>query len=365
MKKSSLVLAGIIGIFTVFSTAFASHGGVSDGGGGTLNPDPAQPADIAFYAQESSKAILSWLYRQEQEFIASPEEGSPYAKLFGHEKDIFQIMPSVKFELRMTAPCLDANGAPKDASIFGKEAGTLCISPFLMAPKLNRQTAERETAALMIHEISHLMGTTEDEAVQIQKDALRDFNRVDFMDVNVNIDMLWGGGISGNLAQVLLQTQFWFSGDQTRLRPDLKRDDITDLIAEISQLNSKINTPLGVLLFARSTSLKAYLPQYSKLNVVSDYICANDSRETENIRSYCANRLNKAFGSDTVLTAREIERRNFGYDMGPEFDLVSIKRPTSWDDVRDEILQVRSYFKQLHSDVQTLSGFEISLYTSN
>jgi hypothetical protein len=265
----------------------------------------------------------------------------------------------------MNAPCLDANGDPKDASIFGKETGTLCISPFLIAPKLNRQTAERETAALMIHEISHLMDTTEDEAVQIQKDALRDFNRVDFMDVNINIDMLGASGIGGGLAQVLLQTQFWFSGDQTRLRSDLKREDITDLVAEISQLYSKIENPLGVLLFARPASLKAYLPQYAKLNVVSDYICANDVRETENIRSYCENRLNKVFGSDTVLTAREMELRSSGYDMGPEFDLVSIKRPTSWDDVRDEILQVRDYFKQLHSDMQTLGNFEISLYKTN
>jgi hypothetical protein len=367
MKKSLLAQISFVALFATLSTAFAStgHGGVSDGGGGTSNPDPVKPESIAFEAEYSGRFVLSWLYRQEQDFMKlslDARETSPYSKLFGSQKDVFQVMPDVRIELRMSAPCHDANGAPKDASIYGKEAGTLCLSPYSMASKLNSENVERETAALIIHEISHLFGTTEDEAVRIQKDALRDFNRVSFLDEGMNIDMLYAVGLGGDLAQLLLKTRFWFSGDQTQIRHDLTGEDILYFKSEMSHVRNKLDRPMGVLLFARQTSLRAFDPQYTRLNVVADFVCMFDPREDSTVKDECIKRLDNIFQSDAKLTAREIERRSGKDDPGPDFDLVTVKRPKDWDDVRDEILEARNYLIQLSDDARALSQFKFPTY---
>jgi hypothetical protein len=367
MKAYRSGFTGALGVISLLFSAFSFAGGVSDGGGGTTNPNPANPDWITFAAGEYGRVIQAWLYKQEKDFLElRPEERtlSSYSKLFGHSKDVFSVLPSVKFELRMNAPCLDANGAPKDASIFGKEEGSLCLSPYSMAPKLNEQNYDRETVALMIHEISHLMGTTEEEAVKIQKDALLDLNKISLSDENTSIDVLGSNGVSGPLPEQIFEMKFWFSADFTKIRRDLTQSDITAMTKDVSMLRNQIEPWNKGILLVRSSTFKRYLPQYVKLGVIGDYLCSEDSREDAASRAYCKNKLDSAFQSETSLTIRQVLLRRDGSDMGEDYDLVTVKRPSNWDDVRDELHEVFNYFSGIQSEFAALRSFKISYYVT-
>src|SRR5690349_12060945 len=115
------------------STTFALPalaGGVSDGGGGTTNPNPANPEWIVnAAAQYSGKVLLVWLNAEEANFNRTSEADrakSPFRKLFQGEQTIFDILPKASIELRMSAACLDKNGVEWDGSVYASKPGAIC-----------------------------------------------------------------------------------------------------------------------------------------------------------------------------------------------------------------------------------------------
>src|SRR5690606_39142869 len=106
-----------------------------------------------------------WLFHLQSQFAErSPKDktNSILVKIFPSSgKNIIEFAKETAFEVRMSEPCRDVNGQPKDGSVYGTKPGTLCLSAFLMAQKLNDLNVSSETAALMVHELSHLLGATE------------------------------------------------------------------------------------------------------------------------------------------------------------------------------------------------------------
>ncbi|MGZ3695176.1 MAG: hypothetical protein ACXWQO_13635, partial [Bdellovibrionota bacterium] len=181
MKKlliGNLILAAL----TMGGIAFAEGGGVGSGGGGTTIPNPTNPEFISGTASEyGAKLLTVWLQHQEEVFNRYGENEqakSPFFKVFrpSNRKNIYQLVESTEVEFRMSGPCLDSEGQPWDGSIYGSKPGSICISPFSMAPKLSDMNYEAETLALLAHEISHLMGTSESEAREIQQVVIWDFS---------------------------------------------------------------------------------------------------------------------------------------------------------------------------------------------
>ncbi|WP_413291013.1 hypothetical protein [Bdellovibrio sp. HCB337] len=367
MTKKIFIIAA-----TMFFALQAHSGGVSDGGGGTTNPLPVDVDMIAYRVGEIGRVVLAWTYRQESKFSQlSPSEKvqSSYAKFFGGPVSLTKVVKETVFEVRLSGPCFDANGQPKEGSTFASQAGALCLSPYLMAPKLTQFNFEAETAALMIHELSHVLGASEAEAEAIQKDALLDLAHMRFLDVYLELNSLVGIPASvyitgGKIADANDTPRWWITGPMDTLR--LEREDVDLWVRDWIDLRNryfeKISSPI---LYSSPEILRSYTPMTQKIEVVAVFICMNDEREEPSIRKECQKEMAKLFGTATKLTARETILRRDGIDLGADFDLVMIQKPESWDDAKTLIIEVLAYVDKLVVETTALAEFTTQVYITN
>ncbi|MBO9665579.1 MAG: hypothetical protein J7501_02050 [Bdellovibrio sp.] len=154
-------------------------GGMDGGGGGTLPSKPAityQIREIAEYAKPEVLFLLN-AYERFGGFASS----SIYAKLFGGARRAQEVLKELRLEVRLDRPCYTSDGKEVDGSIYATKANTICLSAARIAPKTDVAVARREVIALLLHEVSHFMGATEQEAVDFQKEISESIQHVTVM----------------------------------------------------------------------------------------------------------------------------------------------------------------------------------------
>ena len=144
-------------------------GGMDSGGGGTLPTQPASIYDIQDIAQES-KPVLLYLLNSYEWLRKYDQEQPYYKKLFSGNQKAQEVLKDLRLEVRLDKPCFTSNGTEVDASIYGLKPNTICLSAFRIAPKLDKAIAKREVQALLMHEVSHFLGATEEEATKFQQE---------------------------------------------------------------------------------------------------------------------------------------------------------------------------------------------------
>lgn len=167
MNKIVLIL-----ILLISEILFANGntGGMDGGGGGTLPAQPASVFEIQEIAEESKSELLYLL--NGYEWREKYNQDKPlYKKLFLGPVKAQQVLKEIRLEVRVDKPCYTSANKEVDASVYGIKTNTICLSAFRIAQKLDRAVAKREVIALLMHEISHFLGSTEEEAVEIQKDT--------------------------------------------------------------------------------------------------------------------------------------------------------------------------------------------------
>jgi len=147
-----------------------ADGGI-DGGGGTLPTNPISINRVTDIIRQDAHFVLRLYFR-------SRDRGSNYnsvldQKLFTGAQTVFDVLESTSVEVPTSKPCYDAFGKEVDGSIHASKPNAICISAFRIAPKLDEQRATPEILGLIAHELGHLSGATEDEAVAIQKEAVQ------------------------------------------------------------------------------------------------------------------------------------------------------------------------------------------------
>lgn len=90
-----------------------------------------------------------------------------YERIFANGS-VDEALRGVRTELREDGPCYDRAGQERDGSIVARPPFRLCLSLSRLRSKLNRTNADIEVLALYLHEVSHLFGTTEEEATNLQ-----------------------------------------------------------------------------------------------------------------------------------------------------------------------------------------------------
>lgn len=91
--------------------------------------------------------------------------------LFDGEQTVFDVLDRLTIEVRHSAACRDARGNEVDGSADLASGNRICISAKRLAEKLTCSDVEAQVWALVLHEISHLLGTSEAEALQLQNSA--------------------------------------------------------------------------------------------------------------------------------------------------------------------------------------------------
>lgn len=185
MTKRGLTIAALsLGLFTATVSHAGGGGAFNGGGGGDASPDfPINRAVLNASASEAkqllpfvirpfeSATFPAWSTGQSNEFAT--QKPDLYPKLFGKAYDpqtIYDIIPTVSFDLPPTGACIDPKtGELKDASAYIKNGQrVVCLSTERLAQKITFGTSRIRVTALIAHEVSHFLRTSEDEATSIQ-----------------------------------------------------------------------------------------------------------------------------------------------------------------------------------------------------
>lgn len=171
-----MILARSLIFFTALTPVFALAGGSDVGGGGVLRLPHASIDQVKESAARSRQILKLWLHGQEAWSSTHPDDITPaYSKLFRGPRSIYDVLDNLKIEFRLNKACYDKEGSKHDGSIY-TSLGTpdsICLSGARMALALRTDNYDYGTIALILHEVSHLLGTTEVEARKIQADIIQ------------------------------------------------------------------------------------------------------------------------------------------------------------------------------------------------
>ena len=339
----------------------AHAGGITGGGGGVTNPDPAQPQMVVDAVKSEGKAILwSWLKSQQLKFLeAKPSDRatSPYRKLFAGYPTIFEVIEKNGIEFEMKRSCLDASGAQKDGSVHARTPGFICLSPFSMAPKLNHDNYRQETLALAVHELSHLLNTTEQEAVIIQKEALKAISLVEPAEFYKKIQT--ADQQAKNSAWMF---QYYLDHPEVIQLDVISRDyeRLATLIGDMNYSSQRFSM-LGIEEYA---DLVGHMLRFT---VMSYSLILKDPTKPEWLRKGTQEMLDKSFGDRTEITAREFLVRAMGNQavLGDTFDSIILQKVTSEAQFPAQVVELRDAMIRVRARLQALEQARFKTVEAN
>lgn len=368
--KIQMVIGLILGVI-LGAQAMASGevlGGISGGGGGTTNPDPIDKEELVIQFNDDFangyKIAYTWLIAQQKKFLdASAEEKAtfPTRILFENSKDVFQVLRETKVEMRMNDACLDFDGAQKEGSVRSEVAGAICLSPHLMAPKLGRPSALKEITALYMHEISHLLGANEAQAVEIQKSMLRDMM---FMNIGEVVTFArFGGssfGVHGTWVNMIIRnpSENYFT--------DVLDDSVKEL--QVGHEKIRMGEDFSALRKEYDDTFMAY---QALLDGVRDYMCSGETTLRGGQSADCARQIEKTFGNKESVTAWEFlearqdyERAGFAFTMKyvhPSLKNFEIKRLHSREDAFEQMNRLLKWVDEVEASTKEDSEHVIDM----
>lgn len=177
----TLIISG-----TAYSRPISRDGGVSGGGGNVINPTPPEriiDGDSVEHVVKASVAYTRLYFKNvHAQYLAGelPSDINPvFEKLFADRDHFVRVLEEVRPHVVEETPCYDRGMNPVDASIVSGRPGRFCVSAYSMARKVHVDEIPIQSAALMAHEYSELVGLNEDDAVTVQKKALEDLKNSD------------------------------------------------------------------------------------------------------------------------------------------------------------------------------------------
>ena len=286
----------------------ALGGVVTGGGGGLINPRPADSLAVQHAISQWGEFILnSWFQRVRVEYdLMDPnsQANSPFYKVFSPNFDLSSTLQNTGVEVRLREACVDAAGQPFDGSMYARHKNAVCISAFATAPKLTVYNVELEILALLAHEFSHLAGTTEPEAVAIQMRALDDFSRVRFDDIYRQM--------------VTAVVDFGYTADQNKSAIDsilnpvsAKYFDIEPAINQVLAGLTSLISADGRFAFVDESGLRLANLTRARLIVVNSVAGSLDGSAPPETRAQLQSLLDRIFSGRDNATARAVLIANY------------------------------------------------------
>lgn len=169
--------------FTSSHLSLAAGGGAgNDGSGGNSDPDYVTKLDIMDYTADSFETIAD-VFR----YLSFSQSSNIYnSVLFKGPRTVFDSLYSVTINYKPDEPCIDNEGNEKDGAADIKRQ-TICLSLARIQKRLNKGNLKRELMALLVHEISHLAGANEMQAMALQ-DEVRPWITLASMDNSLSED---------------------------------------------------------------------------------------------------------------------------------------------------------------------------------
>lgn len=324
---------------------FALGAGIGDydgGGGGTLPADPVSPKAVQEFIQNEAKLNLRLFVKYDQLLLDKNFESAIDKKLFEGERNLFDLIENTDVEIRMDRPCLDKNGEEKDASIYADRPNAICVSAARIAPKVMEENMRKEVLALMLHEFSHLLGTTETEAREFQKDcALR----------LMQTDRRAAGQFVFNLS-------LKHSNVEAKLRNLLSRID-TIAPNELADAMSDLNKTFSISEYydgdknfsLYNESEAAYQVVVSKRLMAALWFALGNSSDSS--QSYWARKYNSLFGDRQEISIRDLDA-DFGAGRSSLYQDEKIQKLNSRADLK-------AFLQEFDANATALRSYLIAL----
>lgn len=291
-------------------------GGTTGGGGNVQISEQVPETNYRYTIQNSKTVLVAWLSKTYQYYQLKKSQNSCsqygsdcdlYAKIFDGPKTIFRVLQNLEIEGRTYGPCMNFNHKPNDGSMYGQKPGSVCISISNIKVKLRQSDYEQQAAALILHEISHLLGTDEDQANRLQWLILAmGFRMETFLAVQSAI--ITTEGSMKALTQEISSMQYGLSRRKdfnitcTTIR--FYKDNFSEVLGKLKNRDFYFLTPAMADLFEGT---------YVKLEAAHDYACGQDPNEQSASRADAMKTYNTAFGPHTEITARDyIGSTSFG-----------------------------------------------------
>lgn len=335
-------------------------GGVSDGGGDIGTTQPAKIEWIISALREyAAPAIIGFLNREETNFRRMSEAervGSPYQKLFLHDYDVFEVIRNIKIEIRESYPCYDQAGNPKDGSVDSQVPNQVCISAYAISKKVNNQNYQAETIALLLHEISHLVGADENEANQIQSYGLSTFSHSDLLGYLVNTSIVSRDrfGELFNTLELLERNSAFVN------RSDLLH--IKNKILQLRDVQVYEGYSLSGYQRVRDVWIRLITPNLILLDVNDLYLCANEQSEGPEGQNYCEKIIRTGFQAESVVSASTfLNRIEPPFDYPEEWNSVLLEKPTNAESFRSNLLILHKFLEAIADQIRSLDKAKFQL----
>lgn len=353
LKQGLKHTAAIVALAAVLNPIGAlADGGVigGGGGGGALPKIPVTVKEVEYTIEHSKHMIVTWLHNFENRFrtdcgnVATQDDyllTEPILRmLFAGPKDIFATLENLKIEVRSTSACHDINGKRTDASVHSSIPGAICISSQRLAKKLVQADMPGQVSALILHELSHLMGADEPTAKLIQKVVFGDLYFVGW------------GPYMGSLSRHFNN----FNGLSQDAEWAMKHVSSPQVVDEIlwrmndrfsaswnEQSVSAVQHPL------RAEPHQRISAEYGRWWAMQLYACSMNPTKSNAERASCLANYQRGFGSLKVKDAFDFLRDLHGPPPAGSKECrrivsVPLKRIESEGDFRDELSSLKKFF---------------------
>lgn len=328
------------------------EGGISAGGGGTLPANPVYPYRVTQILGEAKRQLRLYLNyeRKYKRSITDLDE-----KYIFSEENLATQLEKTDIEILEDKPCLDRNGHEVDASVVATRPNTICFSAFRVAPKLVEEVANKEIVALLVHELSHFLGSSEEEAVRLQQFAAIMLQRVSSKDYEKLNDGFFAIGASDELS---IGANFKDGALKAIEKNDLKagRAEIDKAYEKLSKFDQDFSNLPYAYLDYRLENYKSVL--LAHLRLVSMYLSSQDPEDPYTDAAKA--QYEKCFGDKTEVSTPEIQS-NCSYVWQDVFDQGYVfKKATNPTEAVQDLAAVQLFMHELSAQVRWI-GFDYPL----
>jgi hypothetical protein len=342
-------------LFTAATTwsSVSLAGLVSGGGGGTMPSQPVSQDDILTAIQQARPLVEVHLMAIEAFRLGGNETHTADRKLFSRGDYIYKILDKVKVETPLYQPCYDLDGNPQDGSVKAGDPSTICISVANLKEKLNADNFETETAALILHEITHLLETSEDEADYIQSEFLAALRGVSFKSlqdwIDANAEAVYGTARNIESAVISLEQGTLKCHQFTPIKRDFIYAD--QLGWDFRRMRVMSRNSLGYL-WNRIVELES----------VSDFLCSLPTIGNSQENEFHGRKYSLGFGNQSRVTANEYLHRSTGKNpLPPQNSDLWLEKLSTAEAATAELRALDTVLSRLQNDYEMMSMRQFEL----
>ncbi|MGZ3772065.1 MAG: hypothetical protein ACXVCY_08185 [Pseudobdellovibrionaceae bacterium] len=178
------ILISVLGVM-IMGPVLAFQGGVSGGGGNLISPKApsslVSPDTVEQMIHHSRWTLFNYISLKRTAFKNNqlPEQQVRiFAPIFQSNINIEEIMNNVQVHVEERKSCHDYAHRSVDGSTLSEHPNSICISAYNIAAKADSSDIPPQSAALILHEYSELVGLSEEQAIRAQQVVLDELRQL-------------------------------------------------------------------------------------------------------------------------------------------------------------------------------------------